>query len=443
MNTKQKSLLTSVIIGGVFAISLPQPSWAQGAAVPRANEPAFGQKVSWDIVSEIEIKNYQGDTLGRVNDLVLDLTNGRIVEVLVVSDQFLRFGGKTVALPPEALIPDNKNKVYHLDMSAAAYKAAPAFNASKWAEATQVGQIAQAYRYFGQMPYFLVPGEDARRTTTLTGEPITSLGILQAMNKVINLNVDDMNNTRLGTLTSLSMDLPTGRILSVHLTVRNGQDPLITSNVISPTMLSYNAAHDSLLLDVTKGQYSQQPHIIFEPGAGLQTADSVEQPATSSPTMLLAQGTSYRDRSTTALLNNKIQAYDLAPNGQVEVGTQDGRVTLRGTVASQGAKDNIGNLAVNTVRLTNVDNQIVVTNTPGPDFNDRSMTALIYQIIERDEKNAQLSVGVHTINGRVVLSGMVNNQATKDRIEAIAKGVATEKKVDDEIAVTTQAQAAL
>ena len=45
----------------------------------------------------------------------------------------------------------------------------------------------------------------------------------------------------------------------------------------------------------------------------------------------------------------------------VEVATLQGRVTLRGTVDNPGTKVSIGSLAIDLVKLDNVDNQINVT----------------------------------------------------------------------------------
>jgi len=349
-------------MGGLLAFCLPTSIQAQGNQGSIVAEGDFGPKVKWGPITEVQLTNLQGEYLGRVQDVTLDLVNGRIVEILVVSDQFLRFGGKTVAVPPGALIPDPANKTYHINMSAELFKAAPLFDLDKWTESTEPGKVAAAYKYFGQVPNFLVPGEAPGRLTGTTGRPVTALGIVERMEKLINMNVDDMHNMRLGTLTTFVLDIPKGRILNAYITVRNGGDALIASTVVSPTMLDFNAKRDGLLLDVTKVEYSQQPHVIFESGANDQTAAMTQSATATAPTIApLVQGTEYRDINITASIYKAIQSANLDPRGHVQVGTVDGRVTLRGNVTTQAIKDSIAAIAITAVRLENVDNQIDVT----------------------------------------------------------------------------------
>jgi sporulation protein YlmC with PRC-barrel domain len=360
-NMKQQ---LSILAGGLLAFCLPLQTQAQNtpSPIPPASisaEGNFGPKTKWSDLTEIKVTNTQGEVLGRIQDLTLDLSNGRIVEVLVVSGQVLRMGGKTVAVPPTALMPDSQKKVYVLDVSAAAWKDAPAFDLSKWAASTQTDQIAAVYHYFGQEPTFLLTGEAPGRTLA-SDRPVTSLGIVERMSKLINMPVDNMQGKNLGKLQSLVVDVPHGNILNAYINASNFGTPLEFSTVISPTMLSFNAKRDELLLDVSKVAYDKEPNVIFQDGSGGQVVASREQAASGPHTdVALVQGTSFGDINTTAKIDQAIQTGDLASWG-VEVATLNGRVTLRGSVNNQGTKDSIGALAITVVNLDNVDNQIVV-----------------------------------------------------------------------------------
>ena len=69
-------------------------------------------------MANMQIENLQGQKLGRVYDLGIDLVNGRIITVQVVSGQFLGMGGKVVGVPPLALVQDKLNhQILRLDMS--------------------------------------------------------------------------------------------------------------------------------------------------------------------------------------------------------------------------------------------------------------------------------------------------------------------------------------
>jgi sporulation protein YlmC with PRC-barrel domain len=356
----------SIITGGLIAFCLPLQTQAQVLQPPPdqnssvSTQANFGPKAVWSDITEVKITNFQGQPLGRIQDLTLDLTNGRIVEVLVVYDQHFRMGGKTVAVPPGALIPDEKNKVYEINMSEEVFKDAPTFDMSKWADSTSTDRVAAAYRYFGQTPNFLVAGE-ASGATTPAGRPLTNLGIVERMSKINNMDVNNLNGVLLGHVESLSLDMANGRIINASITTRLDADARLRfSTEIPATLLSFNAKRDHLLLDVTKVEYKEEPHVIFEFGAAGQVVSSREEAATGPATgMALVQGTSFRDVNTTAKIYQAMQDDKLDTFG-VEVATLDGRVTLRGSVDNQGVKDGIGKDAITVVRLDNVDNQINV-----------------------------------------------------------------------------------
>ena len=77
MKSKFK-LLASAVLAGAVSLS----AWAQ----PEPSHERLGVEKKLYAISDIEIKNFQDESLGRVVDLGIDLINGRVVEVLVESD---------------------------------------------------------------------------------------------------------------------------------------------------------------------------------------------------------------------------------------------------------------------------------------------------------------------------------------------------------------------
>jgi sporulation protein YlmC with PRC-barrel domain len=296
--------------------------------------------------------------LGRIQDLVLDLSNGRVVEVLIVSDQFLRMGGKTVAVPPEALIPDAANKVYMINVSAEAFKAAPKFDLKAWADSTQTDNVAAAYQYFRQEPYFLLSNEASRNTDD--GVAVVHLGIVERMSKLINMPVDNLQGRNLGKLQTLVLDVPNGRITSAFINADYIGQTLKYSSVVPPTELTFNTKRNGLLLDDTKVEYSEEPHVIFQDGSAGQKTSFRQQPENDVAKSGLVQGTGSSDINMTAQIYKSIQSGKLDRANKVEVATLGGRVTIAGTVNSQSAKDGINAIAVAAVQAENVNNEITV-----------------------------------------------------------------------------------
>src|SRR6185295_10375750 len=98
----------------------------------RAERLGRAEKAS-DLIG-MEVKNYQGDKLGKVDDLALDVETGRIVQVILSTGGFVGIGDTLHAVPPGSLHHDVANKVIHLNADKETLKAAPRFETMKWAE---------------------------------------------------------------------------------------------------------------------------------------------------------------------------------------------------------------------------------------------------------------------------------------------------------------------
>lgn len=358
----------SILAGGLLALSLSPQARAQDPSPSSTSQANYAPKAGWSDISGITITTLKGERLGEIQDLVLDVPNGQIVEILVVYGQVLGFGGTTVAVPPSALISVPGAKEFRLDMTAEAFKAAPKFDLSKWTQSTQTDQVAASYLYFSEPPKFLITGEAPGRKS-MAGRPLTTLGTLDRLTDLSNLEVDNLNGEKLGRLQAFSLNLPSGRIDNVMVESSSANNIMPPTNkteafsksttVISPTMFSFNAKHDVLLLDLSQAAYNEEPRMKYETGAGGQVISYTEQPATTPPADS-DQGASFRDSKITAQINSLIQSGNLDADKKVVVGTSDGRVTLRGTVANQATKDSIGAIAISVVKADNVDNQITV-----------------------------------------------------------------------------------
>src|SRR4051812_20755022 len=79
---------------------------------PDPTPTPLGTEKTLAVFNNILVRNLQDEPLGRISDLGIDLVNGRIVVVLIVTDESLTVARKIVAVPPGALIPDAANHVY-------------------------------------------------------------------------------------------------------------------------------------------------------------------------------------------------------------------------------------------------------------------------------------------------------------------------------------------
>jgi sporulation protein YlmC with PRC-barrel domain len=329
-------------------------SFAFTVAAPDPSPTAMGAEKSPVSFIHIEIKNQQDQLLGRVKDLGLDLVNGRVVEVLVESDSSLDVGGKIVAVPPGALTRDPDNKIYRLNVSVETFKTAEAIDLSKWVDSGRSDRVAAAYHLFGQEPYFLEEGERASRTDA---RPKVSLGYVERCNKLIGMPVGNYQGEKFGEVWSMSLDVLKGRILTVIILAPGNFQ---TKSVVPAMALAFNEARDGLLLDDTKEEYAAEPRYVYTEAAFGNAASSQEEsykgPAT---TGRLEQGDSHLDVDRTLLIRQNIRLAKIFQRN-VDVGTINGRVTLRGWVRTADDQRRIGEIAVEACRAEVVDNQIVV-----------------------------------------------------------------------------------
>ena len=76
--------------------------------------------------------NRQGDTLGKITEIMLDVPGGRIAYAVMSSGGFLGMGDRLFALPWSALTLDTVQKCFVIDADAARFEDAPGFDKDRW-----------------------------------------------------------------------------------------------------------------------------------------------------------------------------------------------------------------------------------------------------------------------------------------------------------------------
>ena len=105
-------------------------------------------------VMGMTVKNNQGEKLGKVENMLVDLSSGRIVAVVVSSGGFLGLGDELSAVPPTTLRFNTERDGLQLDVSKEALSKAPHFKAGEWPQFNQPGYVGQVYGAYHVTPYF-------------------------------------------------------------------------------------------------------------------------------------------------------------------------------------------------------------------------------------------------------------------------------------------------
>ncbi len=100
------------------------------------------------------VKNLQDEKLGKVENLLVDLSSGRIVAVVISSGGFIGMDNELSAVPPTALRFTASRDGLQLDTSKAMLSSAPHFNANQWPDFTQPDYATGVYRAYNVEPYF-------------------------------------------------------------------------------------------------------------------------------------------------------------------------------------------------------------------------------------------------------------------------------------------------
>lgn len=101
-------------------------------------------------------ENAQDQKVGKIENLMVDLAPGRVVEVILASGGFLGIDRELSPVPPQAFHVSADHKTLTLDTTREALTGAPHFHTSQWSKANEPDQVAGVYRAYNVAPYFAV-----------------------------------------------------------------------------------------------------------------------------------------------------------------------------------------------------------------------------------------------------------------------------------------------
>ena len=96
-----------------------------------------------------ELKNPQGEDLGKIDNLMINLEKGEIEYVVVEFGTFLGMGGKLFAVPYKELKLDTDNKHFILDRDKDYLKKSPGFDKDHWPDTNDHSYFNNVTMYYG------------------------------------------------------------------------------------------------------------------------------------------------------------------------------------------------------------------------------------------------------------------------------------------------------
>ncbi|MEW6706631.1 MAG: PRC-barrel domain-containing protein [Pseudomonadota bacterium] len=81
-----------------------------------------------------KVVNRSGDTLGEINEIMLDVPRGRVAYAVMSAGGVLGVGQKLFAIPWNAMVLDTDRHCFILDVPVERFKEAPGFDKDHWPE---------------------------------------------------------------------------------------------------------------------------------------------------------------------------------------------------------------------------------------------------------------------------------------------------------------------
>jgi sporulation protein YlmC with PRC-barrel domain len=111
--------------------------------------------LSASTISSDSVRNPQGDDLGKIEDLMIDMDQGCIAYVVLSFGGFLGLGDKLFAIPWQALqIAPHEHK-FVLDVPKERLESAPGFDKDNWPDAANWEWLRAVHSHYGYEPYWV------------------------------------------------------------------------------------------------------------------------------------------------------------------------------------------------------------------------------------------------------------------------------------------------
>jgi len=133
------------------------PTAPLGANIEGSPEPSAGpgpRIMSASTLEGDEVVNRDGEKLGTLEEIMLDVSTGRVAYAVLSTGGFLGIGDKLFAVPWQALTLDTDNECFILDVDKDRLQNAPGFDKDHWPAMADQRWASDLHTYYGTRPYW-------------------------------------------------------------------------------------------------------------------------------------------------------------------------------------------------------------------------------------------------------------------------------------------------
>lgn len=114
---------------------------------PQANTPV--ERLAATSVIGDRVENPEGEELGKIDNLMINLQRNRIEYAVIEFGSFLGLGGKLFAVPFQELKVDPARKIFILNRDKEYLKQSPGFDQSHWPDTNDHSYFDNVTMYYG------------------------------------------------------------------------------------------------------------------------------------------------------------------------------------------------------------------------------------------------------------------------------------------------------
>lgn len=148
---------TGTTLGTGAATGVGTTAGVRMRIIGRADADSAGpgpELMAADTLEGNRVVNLNGEDLGKITDIMLDVQRGRIAYAVMSVGGFLGIGDKLFAVPWSAMSLDVDRKCFVLDANKDRLEAAPGFDKDSWPTMADPTWAESVHEYYGSRPYW-------------------------------------------------------------------------------------------------------------------------------------------------------------------------------------------------------------------------------------------------------------------------------------------------
>ena len=116
------------------------------------DERNYHRVIASSTLNGTHVRNSAGEDLGNIEEIMIDAPSGRVAYAVLSFGGFLGFGGKLFAVPWKALVLNEREHEYILNVDKHLLENAPGFDKDNWPDMADPSFTRTVYSYYGYKP---------------------------------------------------------------------------------------------------------------------------------------------------------------------------------------------------------------------------------------------------------------------------------------------------